>query len=87
MRRFFLIGLAASIALTPLSACDGGDLPAAYRDLEVPVERLASAEPLHVFYAVREGVRGTAMASWKALDEDQTWDAVAYVTSIAGSGR
>ena len=131
MRRFWL---ATCIALIPLSACDGGDLPEAYRDLEVPAARLASAEavsrgrvlylancalchgergdgrgrrrnlssrprdftdpawgrqvePGHLFYTIREGVQGTAMASWKALDEEETWDVVAYVMSIAGSAR
>ncbi len=122
-------------ALIALSACDGGgDLPAAYRDLTAPEERLAAAaavsrgralylancalchgergdgrgrrrnlssrprdftdpawgrqaEPRRLYYTVREGVQGTAMASWKALDEDETWDVVAYVLSIAGSAR
>jgi mono/diheme cytochrome c family protein len=131
VRRLFPATIAALIALL---ACDGGDLPAAYRDLEVPAERLASAEartrgevlylkncalchgergdghgrrrnlssrpqdftdpiwarqaePRRVYVAVREGVAGTAMASWKALDEDETWDVVAYVLSFAGRGR
>ncbi len=131
MRRFWL---ATCIALIPLSACDRGDLPAAYRDLTVPEARLASAEalsrgralylancalchgergdgrgrrrnlssrprdftdpawgrqaePRRVFYQVREGVAGTAMASWKALDEEETWDVVAYVLSIARNAR
>lgn len=44
------------------------------------------ATPRRVFFVVREGVQGTAMASWKALDEDETWDVVAYVLSIAESG-
>ena len=45
------------------------------------------AEPRRIYHAVREGVAGTAMASWKALDEDETWDVVAYVLSIAEQGR
>ncbi|MDH3744197.1 MAG: cytochrome c [Acidobacteriota bacterium] len=36
-----------------------------------------------VFFVVREGVRGTAMAGWKTLDEEETWDVVAYVLSVA----
>ena len=130
MRRFHLAAIAA---LWTLSACNGGDLPPPYRDLEVPEERLASAEarargralylescalchgergdghgrrrnlssrprdftdprwrrratPEKVFFDVREGVQGTAMASWKALDEEETWDVVAYVLSIAEDG-
>ncbi len=42
MRRFWL----TTIALIPLSVCDRGDLPAAYRDLTVPAARLASSEAL-----------------------------------------
>jgi mono/diheme cytochrome c family protein len=39
----------------------------------------------HIFYAIREGVRGTAMPSWSgALTEDQTWDLVAYLRSVGG---
>ena len=41
------------------------------------------ADPKKVFFNIREGVQGTGMASWKALDEDETWDVVAYVLSIA----
>jgi high-affinity iron transporter len=39
--------------------------------------------PRHVYYAIREGVRGTGMPSWKALDETDTWDLVAYVLSVS----
>ncbi len=42
MRRYRL----TVIAPIPLSACDGGDLPAAYRDLTVPEARLASSDAL-----------------------------------------
>ncbi len=42
MRRLWL----AAAALITLSACDGGDLPPAYRDLLVPEERLASGQAL-----------------------------------------
>ena len=42
--------------------------------------RQASAR--RVFYAIREGVRGTPMPSWKALDEKDCWDVVAYVLSV-----
>ena len=39
--------------------------------------------PRHVYFAIREGVRGTPMPSWKALDENDTWDLVAYVLSLS----
>ena len=37
-----------------------------------------------IFFVIREGVQGTAMAGWKIFDEEQTWDLVAYVISVAG---
>ncbi len=43
-----------------------------------------SMTPRRVFFAVREGVRGTAMPSWKTLGDDGLWDLTAYVLSIAG---
>jgi len=36
-----------------------------------------------VYRVIREGVRGTAMPAWKALDPSETWDIVAYVLSVA----
>jgi mono/diheme cytochrome c family protein len=42
--------------------------------------------PRHVYFAIREGVRGTPMPSWKALDNQDVWDLVAYVLSL-GAGR
>ncbi len=36
-----------------------------------------------IFLTVREGVPGTAMPSWAALSEEDTWDLVAYVRSLA----
>ncbi len=38
--------------------------------------------PRRVFYVVREGVRGTAMASWRSLTDEQVWDIVAFLTSL-----
>jgi mono/diheme cytochrome c family protein len=35
-----------------------------------------------VYFAIREGVHGTPMPAWKSLDEDATWDLVAYVLSV-----
>jgi len=40
------------------------------------------ATPRRVFFAIREGVRGTPMPSWKWLSEGETWDLVAYVLSL-----
>jgi len=37
------------------------------------------ATPRRVFFAIREGVHGTPMPSWKWLNETETWDLVAYV--------
>jgi high-affinity iron transporter len=123
-------------ALGPLEGCGGADadLPAAYRRLSVPEERLASeaarergrqlflehcalchgvradgkgvrrqgfstppadftdprwrgrVSPRRVYHAVREGVQGTAMPSWKALSDDEIWDLVAYVLSVGRAG-
>jgi high-affinity iron transporter len=39
--------------------------------------------PRRVFHAVREGIHGTAMPSWKTLPDDELWDLTAYVLSIA----
>jgi mono/diheme cytochrome c family protein len=52
--------------------------PANFTD---PVWR-RGATPRRVFSVIREGVHGTPMPSWKWLDEDETWDVVAYVLSL-----
>jgi high-affinity iron transporter len=41
-----------------------------------------STSPRRVFFAIREGVRGTAMPAWPALTEQETWDLTAYVLSL-----
>ena len=41
-----------------------------------------STSPRHVFYAIREGVSGTPMPSWKALSEQDAWDMTGYVLSL-----
>lgn len=46
----------------------------------------ARATPRRAFYVLREGVRGTAMPAWPILNEDETWDLVAYVLSVAAPG-
>jgi mono/diheme cytochrome c family protein len=42
----------------------------------------ARMTPERAFYVIREGLRGTPMAAWKVLSEDETWDLVAYVLSL-----
>jgi mono/diheme cytochrome c family protein len=36
-----------------------------------------------VFFLVREGVPGTPMPAWSWLSDDETWDVVAYVLTLA----
>jgi mono/diheme cytochrome c family protein len=55
--------------------------PANFTD---PVWR-RGATPRRVFFAIREGVHGTPMPSWKWLGEGQIWDLVAYVLSIGAT--
>jgi mono/diheme cytochrome c family protein len=54
------------------------------RDFTDPSTKMKSS-PRRMFFEIREGVRGTAMPSWKSLDEDQTWDLVAFLRSVAPS--
>ena len=44
-----------------------------------------STSPRRVFFAIREGRRGTAMPGWKALSEPDAWDMTAYVMSLGES--
>jgi len=53
-------------------------------DFTNPVWR-RSTTPRQVFHAIREGVRATAMPGW-VLPDDETWDLVAYVLSVADKG-
>jgi mono/diheme cytochrome c family protein len=43
--------------------------------------------PAETYLVIRHGRRGTAMAGWKILDEEQTWDLVSYVLSVASHSR
>jgi len=43
------------------------------------------ATPRRVFFAIREGVRGTAMPSWSAFGDDEVWDLAAYVLSLGAA--
>jgi mono/diheme cytochrome c family protein len=40
------------------------------------------ATPRRVFFAIREGLRGTPMPAWDWLSEEEAWDLVAYVLSL-----
>jgi high-affinity iron transporter len=44
--------------------------------------------PRRVFFAIREGLRGTPMPSWASLSDEEAWDLAAYVLSLgeASSG-
>lgn len=44
------------------------------------------ATPRTSYYAIREGIPGTAMPSWKSLDESEIWDLVAFVLSVREAG-
>jgi mono/diheme cytochrome c family protein len=46
----------------------------------------ARTSPRQVYFVLREGVQGTAMPGWKTLNEDETWDLVAYLLQVASSG-
>jgi mono/diheme cytochrome c family protein len=43
----------------------------------------ASTSPRRVYFAIREGLAGTPMASWKALGEQDAWEMTAYVLSLS----
>lgn len=45
------------------------------------------ASAAEVFVTIREGVRGTPMPAWKTLSEEETWDIVAYLLSLARSSK
>ena len=51
------------------------------RDFTDPRWR-ASTSPRRVFFAIREGLHGTPMPSWKALTEEDAWNMTAYVLSL-----
>lgn len=51
------------------------------RDFTDPAWRRRSS-PRRVYFAIREGVRATAMPSWRSLDEAEAWDLVAFLLSL-----
>lgn len=123
-----------SLALVGCSGEDAG-LPPSYRRIDVPADRLRSADARargralflqhcalchgeradghgarreafnrppadftdagwqrrtsdrRAYFAIREGVTGTAMPSWRSLDEGEAWDLVAYLRSVAEPPR
>ncbi len=46
----------------------------------------ANTSPLSVFETLSEGKRGTSMPAWPTLSDEQKWDVVAYVLSVAEDG-
>ena len=42
--------------------------------------------PRRAFASIREGRRGTPMAGWPSFSDDEVWDLVSYVLSVAGAG-
>jgi len=46
----------------------------------------STATPRDVFHTVSEGKRGTSMPAWPTLSDDEKWDVVAYVLSVASDG-
>jgi high-affinity iron transporter len=45
-----------------------------------------SVTPQYVFEVVSQGKQGTSMPGWPSLTEEQRWDLVAYVLSVAEDG-
>jgi mono/diheme cytochrome c family protein len=52
------------------------------RDFTDPGWRM-STSPRRVFFAIREGLRGTAMPGWKTLSERDAWDMTGYLMSLS----
>ncbi len=46
----------------------------------------ANTSPLAVFQILSEGKRGTSMPAWPTLSDEQKWDVIAYVLSVAEDG-
>ena len=36
----------------------------------------------HLFFVIREGVRGTAMPAWRSLSDEQAWELVVFIRSL-----
>jgi mono/diheme cytochrome c family protein len=46
----------------------------------------SNTTPRDVFRILNEGKRGTSMPAWPTLTDDQKWDVIAYVLSVAEDG-
>ena len=46
----------------------------------------SSTTPRYVFQILSEGKRGTSMPAWPTLTDDEKWDVIAYVLSVAEGG-
>jgi mono/diheme cytochrome c family protein len=45
-----------------------------------------SATPRDVYAVLSEGKRGTSMPGWPTLTDEEKWEVVSYVLSVAGDG-
>ncbi len=54
-------------------------------DLTDPIWRERTSAR-RAYFTIREGVSGTAMPAWRSLSPEETWDLVAYVLSVGGTG-
>lgn len=46
----------------------------------------ANTSPRRVYEVVSEGKRGTSMPAWPTLSDEEKWEVVAYVLSVAEDG-
>lgn len=46
----------------------------------------STTSPRDVFRILSEGKRGTSMPAWPTLSDEQKWDVIAYVLSVAEDG-
>jgi mono/diheme cytochrome c family protein len=45
-----------------------------------------NTNPRHVYMVLSEGKRGTSMPAWPTLSDEEKWEVVAYVLSVAEDG-